>query len=67
METTKQNIQQHRNLTLADERLVLLGTIKEMVKMELNRKIKELNALPYKSSSLDTFIKKNVRGNTDNK
>ena len=67
METTKQNIQQHRNLTLADERLVLLGTIKEMVKIELNRKIKELNALPYKSSSRDTFIKKNVRGNTDNK
>ena len=67
METTKQNIQQHRNLTLADERLVLLDTIKEMVKMELNRKIKELKDLPYKSSSHDTFIKKNVRGNTDNK
>lgn len=44
MEATKVQTQQQRNLTLVDERLQLLSTIKEMVKIELERKMQELTA-----------------------
>lgn len=62
MEATKQNVQQCLNLTLSEERLVLLDTIKEMVKIELERKLLELKAPPHIGPSPNTFIEKKRSG-----
>ena len=69
METTKKNTRRHRNLFISEERLELLNTIKEMVKIELERKLRELKAPPHTGPSPNAFIEKTFRvipGGTSN-
>ena len=59
MESNKKISFQQNNLRFCDERIELLDTIKELVKAEVNKRIKEIN-IPIRhreSPPPNTFLK----------